>query len=479
MIKSLGKATDEELGVSPSSPTTQTSGGILQKGSDFLRNSGLGIIPDAVGAAYEIPRAIKANVSGDYSGYGHRNTQGNWVEPENPFIPQERLAEGSTLKGAATNAVKDFAGAASWAVPITKGGIAARGVLGGASGALQGFSQEDANLQSVGKDTGVSAILSALLPGGSRMLQSLGFKGATGKGLKTLEKAEQQSGQKLTATSRQGMKGQLRNIQDGLASSLEDLMAQGGTMTMKEVGDHLDGFLDPTNPLYTRLGPSEKKNAQAYVRVLKNDLDDIVKSFKNSNETITASGKKAREYGSGNQAGNPNYRVYEESPVGSIDNALGPFYAFMKRLEGDIPQNFYEKFNAPRDAKTQAKVAGEMRGYLRKALSDKSTNPAEFENIMKSKQNVGSMQADITGESFKKSAGDLLRKAGIPLGGLPLGLVTGNPVAAGALGATVGFMTVAERFPQIAPMIRNLLDDPKTAAAGNALIRILTGGINK
>ena len=88
-----------------------------------------------------------------------------------------------------------------------------------------GGSNKDIIRQAIDKSlTGVNAALNVVLPGISKLLQSTAFKGATGKGLGTLEKIEDQSGQKLTATTREGMQSQMGNMQTSLANNLKELI---------------------------------------------------------------------------------------------------------------------------------------------------------------------------------------------------------------------------------------------------------------
>lgn len=333
--------------------------------------------------------------------------------------------------------------------------IAGRAEAGAEIGALQGFGKGD---ESTGQSAGTMAALNLALPGLSRLTQTLGFKGATGKTLGTLEKIEEKTGQKLTSTTREGMQSQMGSMQKTMENELKNLMSKGKTMTKKELYDHLDDFTNPQSDLYSKLGPSEQKTATSYIRTLKNNFDNVLTSFNGGKELL------------GTQI------------EGTTDNALGPFYNFMKSVAKDTDKKFWETFGKT-DVNTKSKIAGETRSFLRKTLSGRSSDSKEFERIMKMKQTLGGMQKDITDEGLMKSVKQILGKVGLPgVGGAGvggLGLLTANPALSVPVGITGAYMAIAERYPQVAPIIRNLLDNPKTAAVGDSLMKVLSGQINQ
>lgn len=461
MIKSLGKATDEELGLKQGSPEP-SSGGFVGGASDLLKSIGLSAIPTLGSAVVDAGTAIT----------GGDPTKGNVFLSEQ----EKRKMVGVDDKGNVTDREaiaktlgRQGAGMASWAMPLgtTARGFKAVGELvgrGAVSGGLQSISQEDAGMDDVTSGALLSGSLNLALPGISRLLKTTAFKGATGKSLGAIEKIEEKAGHKLTATTREGMKGQLKDMQSGLLSNLKDLMDNGGTMSRKEVSEYLDNFLDPQNELYQRLGPSEKKAAKMYINQLKSNLDDILGSFK---DDVPGAISKPGYYGG--VAGKIE---------GTEENALGPFYTFMKSLENDIPQSFWDKLKnfSAQGSSAQPKIAAELRKFLRESLSKKSANPKEFEALVEARKIVGGMQADIADEGLSKSVKELLGKTGLPLG-IPgaVGLATSNPIISIPVGVGAGLMAVLEKYPQLAPMLRNLLDNPKTAALGDTLIRIITG----
>lgn len=295
-----------------------------------------------------------------------------------------------------------------------------------------------------------TAALNLLLPGLSRLTQTTAFKGAMGKSLGALEKFEKQTGLKVTSMNRGGIKAQLKNMQSGLARQLETLVDEGRTMTKKEVFDFLDSFLDQSTANSRKVPPSQHGVVSEYIHLLKKALDETGKSFKKASD-------------------NPAKFI-----AGTEDDALGPFYNLMRKLEGDIPEGFWNKLINMQDpgAKGREKIAAELRGFLRKELSNRSADPKEFEKIMRMKKDVGGMQADVVDQGLMKSAKQLLNKVGIPLGaGIPGAMAI--PGLAPVIGGTGAFMAIAERYPQIAPMLRNLLDNPKTAALGDTMIKVL------
>lgn len=142
--------------------------------SNFLRDMGLGLIPDTLATGYEIPRAVRQSVMKDNSGYIN---QGSGKYVENPFMNKEDLIKSSSPVEGTKRAARNFAGAASWAIPVGKGPLLGKMALGAASGGLSAASQEKATKESIGTSALLGATLPVAFAGGEKVLRTIGKGG--------------------------------------------------------------------------------------------------------------------------------------------------------------------------------------------------------------------------------------------------------------------------------------------------------------
>lgn len=122
-----------------------------QKGSDFARLFGLGIVPNTLANVWDISSAVKGKVTGEDPGLKAAIKPG--VQGyDNPFRTEEQLErqQGRGMAGVLEQTARDAAGIGSWLIPVGKGlSLGKLALQGSKIGAGQAFSQDDAGVKEV------------------------------------------------------------------------------------------------------------------------------------------------------------------------------------------------------------------------------------------------------------------------------------------------------------------------------------------
>jgi len=233
----------------------QASGGE----SSFLGDIGKALVKPAVdygkmvaGAAYEVPRGIKANLNQDYSGY--MDEGGN--EIANPFLDQKEVEQFSDAGSASLEGTKRAAGMASYFMPAS-----AAGAVG--AGSMYGFSQtdDDAGAGEYAVNTGVGAVSGLAGYGASKVAGSVLSKGKkkvvdyASKSIKSMtdrmvnaldRKAVQQITQASPTVDRNFVTGRGKSVMEAVKKYIPENMTDEmivGPENMKGKGGVLQGVL--------------------------------------------------------------------------------------------------------------------------------------------------------------------------------------------------------------------------------------------
>lgn len=274
MIKSLGKATDEELGGGgvPSIQSSDTAGtrtdvgpgnmgGGLRSVSNFLNATpGLHYIPQVAGDIYELGRGT-AGLLGNTKGYGYKDKNtGDHVNVENPFRSEAQTAETrnpANLLGLGADITKEGAGVAATtylpaALPKVLGATGASqtlaashpivealgrlGLSGLLSGTVRGIGSENPTPGSV---AGTAALESILTPIIGLFAGGYGTKGST---YNKMEQLAKDSDGKVS----------LKDVRTEVQATLKERMGDKYTLHKKEIDEIVRKLLEaPTGELET------------------------------------------------------------------------------------------------------------------------------------------------------------------------------------------------------------------------------------
>lgn len=186
--KVIGRLSPQEMQARGMSPSSDAGGykKYTQKAGDVLDALGLGAIKNTLGGAYELQRGVRMGL-GDTSGYYDEKKRQNI---ENPFLREKDIKEYDTgetgikaitsekgSKKLVTEGTKQTAGLASWAVPVSKGPMAAKIVASAGAGALSEFSQDDATPESIKNAALISGAMPPVFAAGGKVMGAIGNEG--------------------------------------------------------------------------------------------------------------------------------------------------------------------------------------------------------------------------------------------------------------------------------------------------------------
>lgn len=446
--------------------------GTVQKGSDFLRKIGLGVIPNGLGGLTSLIQG-KGNIK-----QGDQAIQQN----QNPFITSGEFNQnikGDIGANVKNQALRDAAGMGSWLLaafqPEIKAAalpeviqssnilrplvttLAPRAFQGMSIGALQELSQKGATDKSVKNSAIITGALNMILPGISKAFQSGISKWSLGAEGDTLPKLVNEVGDWISGSkdaigkSLYNYTAPIRNEFDQIiANSVDKVSGEATTISSDTILNTLKstGMVGNDRAIFDTLNIPYGDRRQVGQFISTNILgafDDMASKFLQSAEGGSHTSEEA-------------LRMIQE---GNVQLPLKFWYNFGNDTVGSLVN--WDRVNRGQMLDTEMQIARDVRTKIVNTVMDASSNPDRARELQSLKQGATLLSKSLTRSS---GGGDwLMRKA--PIYGTELGItaLTGH-VAAFPLAFA---LTMGMGSPTVASSLISLFNQPATSMARRLL----------
>lgn len=225
--------------------------------------------PSGLDSAFDVAKTFGLGGAVDQAKDYMKNAQG--FNPNDPMSYIKAILNPPSQE-TLSHAPQNAAGAASWMLPYSKAGIVAKTGIGAMGGGLQGLSQDNVNIQSIGTDAALSAVLNNVLPGlGNVLSKGLG-KLSLGPGGAALPEINKILGENFKGSGKFfGSDEFYKRTVPALQGVLNDVFGGAMGMTRAEFKNLIDTHFTPEN-----IG-SDTRTANKYKAQLMGTFENMMK----------------------------------------------------------------------------------------------------------------------------------------------------------------------------------------------------------
>jgi len=433
----------------------QAQPSIAQGSSDFLRDIGLGAIPNLAANVTDIGNTVmsgkKIDTKNNYSNPFRTQQQ---VQKQFPKAGRTDIGLGEKMTQGYGQWAKDTLGLAAYGVPLGGAKTAlTRAGLGATSGALHGVSQDDATLPSVAGSAFLGGALNVALPAITKKISEGLGRVSLGPGGERLPELSKASGTKIQGSAKT-VKDNIFVWTEPIRKSIEKtLSGSKGTINLREVYGK-DGVMAKT---LEKIPDTQKQDALAYIALKRRAINKVAKKYLESQ-------------------GMSSVKALNEVQWGDVNLPLSFWQDQLQNVGGDLGSR-WERIATGKATDAMSKVGKSTYGFLSKQIQDRSADPQTVkysqELLQASSKISSSLGKRLSSPGAIQNLQDVLQNLGLPAGAI-YGLLTGNvPVAAGSA------IVEAATNPAIATRISNQLAAPSTKVITDLLQRLGVSGANK